>query len=185
MTVIIGYVSKEKVYIAGDSAGISGNSILIRKDPKVFKNGEFIMGFTTSFRMGQLLMSSKLKVSKQKKSETDYHFMITTFIDAIIACFKDGGYIQKENESLIGGTFLVGYKGKLYNISSDFQVGETEDNFDAVGCGDDIARGAMYILEKHTSLQPEEKLKLALEAVNRFSTGVAPPFNIVSLKNKN
>ena len=138
MTCIIGYVDKNrKVFIGGDSAGVAGLSISIRKDPKVFKNGAFIMGFTSSFRMGQLLMSSKFVVPKQKKSETDYNFMITTFIDTVIKVFKDGGYIRKEQESLEGGTFLVGYKGKLYEINSDFQVGEVEENFNAVGCGHD------------------------------------------------
>lgn len=183
MTVIIGYITKENIYIAGDSAGISGYSLSIRKDPKVFKTGKFIMGFTTSFRMGQLLMSSKFKVSKQKKTETDYHYMITTFIDAVIKTFKQGGYMKREKDSLEGGTFLVGYKGKLYEINDDFQVGEVYLNFNSVGCGSDIAKGAMYILDKNQDLLPEEKLTYALEAVNKFSAGVSSPFNIVSLKN--
>lgn len=181
MTCIIGYVNNDKVYIAGDSAGVAGLSISIRKDPKVFKTGKFIMGFTSSFRMGQLLMSSKFKPGKQKSSENDYHYMITTFIDSVIQCFKDGGFLTKQNEVLEGGTFLVGYKGKLYEINSDFQVGEVEDNFNAVGCGHDIAKGAMFILDKNNKLKPEEKLKLALSAAERFSSGVASPFNIVSL----
>ncbi len=182
MTCIIGYTHKDKVYIAGDSAGIAGYSIQIRKDPKVFKNGNFIMGFTTSFRMGQLLMSAKFKVAKQKKNETDYHYMITTFIDAVIKTFTKGGYIKKENNAVEGGTFLVGYQGKLYEVNSDFQVGEVEENFNSVGCGHDIAKGAMYVLDKNKDLKPEEKLQLALETVSRFSAGVAPPFNVVSSK---
>ena len=182
MTCIIGYVQKDKVYIAGDSAGVGGYDLSIRKDPKVFKNGKFIMGFTSSFRMGQLLMSSKFKAKRQKPNETDYHYMITSFIDAVIKTFKDGGYLKKENEVLQGGAFLVGYKGRLYQIDSDFQVGEVEDDFNAVGCGEDIAKGAMYILKDNSELSPEEKLKIALGAASRFSAGVAPPFNIVSSK---
>ena len=182
MTCIIGYVQKDKVYIAGDSAGVGGYEISIRKDPKVFKNGKFIMGFTSSFRMGQLLMSSKFKVANQKPKETDYHYMITSFVDAVIKTFKNGGFLKKENEVFHGGAFLVGYKGKLYQIESDFQVGEVEDAFNSVGCGSDIAKGAMSVLDSMEDLTPEQKLIKALESTTRFSAGVAAPFNIVSSK---
>lgn len=182
MTCIIGYIHNKKVYIAGDSAGVAGYNISIRKDPKVFKNGKFIMGFTSSFRMGQLLMSSKFKIPRQKSNETDYNYMITSFVDAVIKVFKNGGFLKKQYDVAEGGTFLVGYKGKLYQIDSDFQVGEIEDDFNAIGCGHDIAKGAMYALKNNNELLiPEDRLKIALEAASRFSAGVAPPFNVVCL----
>lgn len=48
MTCIVGYFDKKtkKVTIGGDSAGVSGLHITIRKDPKVFRVGEFIIGCT-------------------------------------------------------------------------------------------------------------------------------------------
>ena len=46
------------MYIGGDRAGVAGLSLTVRADEKVFQNGEFLMGFTTSFRMGQLLRYS-------------------------------------------------------------------------------------------------------------------------------
>ena len=180
MTCIVGYVSKGKVYLGGDSAGVAGYSISIRKDPKVFKSGEFIIGFTTSFRMGQVLMSSKFNPPEQTSSQSEYQYMITTFVDTVISLFKDNGYLQKKNEEISGGTFLVGYRGKLYEINDDFQVAENEDNFSSVGCGHDIAKGAMFVLNK-LPFSPEAKVKSALNAASRFSAGVAPPFTIVSL----
>ena len=58
MTCIVGLVHEGVVYIGGDSAGVAGLSLTVRADEKVFQNGEFLMGFTTSFRMGQLLRYS-------------------------------------------------------------------------------------------------------------------------------
>ena len=58
MTCIVGLVHEGVVYIGGDSAGVGGMSLTVRADEKVFQNGEFLMGFTTSFRMGQLLRYS-------------------------------------------------------------------------------------------------------------------------------
>jgi ATP-dependent protease HslVU (ClpYQ) peptidase subunit len=58
MTCIVGMVENGKVYIGGDSAGVSGFDYHIREDQKVFQNGDMIFGFTSSFRMGQLLQYS-------------------------------------------------------------------------------------------------------------------------------
>lgn len=185
MTCIVGYVEKDKVHIGGDSAGVdSGLRIQIRKDPKVFKQGPFIMGFTSSFRMGQILMSSKFKISKQKKEQSDYDYMITEFVDAIRECFKKGGYLQKYEEGdEKGGTFLVGYKGTLYYIEDDFQVGISEENYNACGCGEELARGALHVLED-SDLSAIDKIKKSLDAASRFSAGVAPPYNFVSMSLK-
>jgi hypothetical protein len=55
LTVIVGLVHRGRTHLAGDSAGSSGSQLTIRRDPKVFTNGPYVLGFTTSFRMGQLL----------------------------------------------------------------------------------------------------------------------------------
>ena len=69
MTCIVGYLDKKtkKVTIGGDSAGVAGLDITIRKDEKVFKVDNFIIGCTSSFRMIQLLrFSFKPPEIKQK-----------------------------------------------------------------------------------------------------------------------
>jgi len=188
MTCIVGYIEKEKVIIGGDSAGVGGLSIHIRRDPKVFKTGPFIMGFTSSFRMGQLLMSSDFKPPKQKKGQSDYDFMVTSFIDAVKDCFKKGGYSQRYKDGDDkGGTFLVGYKGELYMIESDYQVAMTHDKYMAVGCGEELAEGAMYAMDNCDIIHPKDPKKImtvALEAAAHFSGGVEGPFNFVSMTKK-
>jgi hypothetical protein len=54
MTAIVGLTDNGTVHIGGDSAGVSDWSLTIRADSKVFTNGPYVMGFTTSLRMGQL-----------------------------------------------------------------------------------------------------------------------------------
>jgi hypothetical protein len=58
MTAIVGLVHKESVTIGGDSAGVSGLSLSVRADAKVFRKGRYLFGFTTSYRMGQLIRYS-------------------------------------------------------------------------------------------------------------------------------
>ena len=173
MTCIVGLAEGGRVYIGGDSAGTDGDAMTIRADRKVFRNGEFIMGFTTSFRMGQLL--HHVFTPPKRHPETDVEkFMVGDFINAVRQCLKDGGYAEKHNEAERGGAFLVGYAGRLFRIDSDYQVGEAVDGFDAVGCGEQIAQGALFA---NPAGRPLERLRMALEAAERFSAGVRGPFH--------
>jgi ATP-dependent protease HslVU (ClpYQ) peptidase subunit len=183
MTCIVGFISKDRIYMGGDSAATDDTYTEIRRDPKVFQKGPFIIGFTSSFRMGQILMSSNFKPPKQKKGQSDYDYMITSFIDSIRKTFKKCGYLGRYEEGdERGGVFLIGYKNKLYEIEEDFQVGETYHSYKAVGCGKRVALGAMSILVENDLITPEEKIKKALQSATLFSVGVAPPFNIISMK---
>jgi len=58
MTVIIGIIDKKnnKAIIAGDSAATDSWDYQTKiKHPKVFRNGKFIIGYTHSFRLGDVL----------------------------------------------------------------------------------------------------------------------------------
>ena len=177
MTCIIGIVDKKKVYIGGDSAGISGYSLTIRKDPKVFTIGEFAFGFTTSFRMGQLLMHG-FKPPPVNGSDL-YQYMCTSFIDAVRARFKDGGFAEKNNEVEFGGVFLVGVRRRLFQVGSDYQIGEPIDKIDACGCGQDIALGSLY--SQSTTVSAKTRILNALKAAEHFNAGVRGPFRVVSV----
>ena len=176
MTCIVGMTEKGKVYLGGDSAGVGGYSLTVRADRKVFRNGDFVMGFTTSFRMGQLLAHA-LKPPKRFPDSDVYAFMVTDFINAVRDCLKSGGYAEKHNDAEQGGTFLVGYEGRLFTVYGDYQVAEHVDGFAAVGCGHEIALGAMFASK---SLKPTERVRVALEAAERFSAGVRGPFHYES-----
>jgi ATP-dependent protease HslVU (ClpYQ) peptidase subunit len=180
MTCIVGMVENGKVYIGGDSASVSGSDCHIREDQKVFQNGDMIFGFTSSFRMGQLLQYS-LKIPDHDPRVDDFKYLCTDFMDAVIKCFKDKGYARNDNGEIEGGQFLLGYKGNLYMIASDFQVAKIKTPFDSVGCGMYYAIGALYILNKDSKLSAEEKMLRALEVAESNSAGVRKPFNIVSL----
>lgn len=176
MTCIVGLVDKGKVWIGGDSAGIAGWSRTIRKDQKVFHNGEFLMGFTTSFRMGQLLRF-KFKPPTPVEGIDDYEYLCTAWIDAVRECLKSGGFSHVDKNREEGGMFLVGWRGRLFSVDSDFQVGEPQLGYDAVGCGEDIALGALFA----TDGPPRRRVLTALKAAENFSIGVAGPFVIKSI----
>lgn len=178
MTCIVGLLDKKtkKVFMGADSAGVGDMDIAIRRDAKIFKNGDFLIGCTTSFRMIQLLRYS---LSPPKVEKEIYEYMCTDFINAVRECFKVGGFLMKDTDGQEkGGQFLVGYKNRLFKIGSDFQVAENMDGIDAVGCGYAYALGALSAL----NIPPKERILKALEASARFSAGVAKPFLVYDTK---
>lgn len=173
MTCVVGLVDNGRVWVGGDSVGVAGYDAVPRSDPKVFRNGPLLIGFTTSFRMGQLLRFA-LKVPPHHPPEKgDFEWLCTDLIDAVRATLKAGGFAEKQHEVEWGGSFLLGYRGGLYEVGRDYQVGIPADGFAAVGCGDQVALGAMFATQGQA---PEDRVRTALLATQRFSTGVREPF---------
>lgn len=179
MTVIVALKSAGKIIMGADSAGVAGYSLVVRADRKIYRVGEMLIGFTTSFRMGQLL-GYKLKLPDHDPRTSVEKYMTTDFIDAVRQCLKDGGYATKDKEAEQGGTFIAAYRGGIYSIEGDYQVGIPDSNFWAVGCGFDLALGA-FSATAAMAVEPKERVMLALHAAAQFSAGVRPPFFIEEL----
>lgn len=180
MTCIVGVQGEDgRVYIGGDSAGVAGWSVTPRADLKVFTRQGYAFGFTSSFRMGQLLRYD-LDLPDAPGPATDLdRFMVQHFIPAVRECLKGGGYAKVENGVEQGGAFLVGVRGALYSVASDFQVGRSRFGFEALGCGKDEAGGALYVLHGRP-LHPEAIVFRALDASAALNAGVCEPFEVVS-----
>jgi len=177
VTCIVGFVDRGAVWLGADSAGIDGWDLMVVANEKVFARGEFLIGYTTSFRMGQLLRHS-LEVPKRPADQDERDYMVTTFVEAVRKCLKDGGWAEEEKKRESGGCFLVGYGGRLFQVNADYSVLETADGLNAVGCGGQLALGALHA----TRGKPARKrLEIALEAAERWNAGVRGPFVIKRL----
>ena len=178
MTCIVGIEVEEGIYIGGDSQGSNGYTTRAVSTKKVFKTGKFVIGYTDSFRLGQLL-EQNLVVSDQEENVEDLRYIITVFIPALRECLIDGGYCRIKDNAEHGGTFLVGYKGSLYKVQNDYGVLTFSDGICAVGCGTTYALASMY-----TSMllgqvdDPVKVIHTALDTASYLSEGVAPPYTI-------
>ena len=182
MTCIVGFIDKKKnkVVMGADSVGIAGLEVTLRKDKKVFKNGDFVIGGTSSFRMIQLLRFSFRPPEIHDKEI--YEYMCTDFINAVRKCFEEGGCLQKFSDGdEKGGVFLVAYKDRLFKIDNDFQVAEASQGFDACGCGEAYALGSIYSTSKTNA---ETIVIDALRCAENFSGGVRSPFVIYCTQKK-
>lgn len=183
MTCIVGVVSDDgAVHIGADSAGVAGLHLTPRKDSKVFVKGEFILGFSGSFRMGQLLRYSFIPPDIPEDKDL-FDYMVVDFVNALRKTLKDGGWLTVRNEQEEAGFFLVGLRGRLFKIEDDFQVGESYQAYLACGCGDEFALGAISTLCSYLPDMPvEDKLLRALRVSSQFSVGVCAPYNICAVK---
>lgn len=177
MTCIVGIVHDGRVTIGGDSAGVAGLDIITRKDRKVFRVGDFALGYTTSFRMGQLLAFG-FEPPHRKPEVDPYEYMVTSFIDAVRARMKEHGFAKVENNQESGGEFLVGVAGRLFHVESDFQVGEPVAEYAACGCGESFALGS---LRNSGHLSPRARIEQSLETAAEFSAGVRGPFHLITV----
>lgn len=180
MTCVVALREQGVIYMGCDSAGVGGYTRVNRLDPKIYRVGDqMLIGFTTSFRMGQLLGYS-LTLPKHHVDVPVEAWMATDFVNAVRECLKKGGWAEKEKDQERGGTFLVAYKGRIFEIQSDYQVGERGEPFSAVGCGEDLALGALFAMD--VKIPPRFKVELALKAAAAFSAGVYPPFRVEELR---
>ena len=172
MTCVIGLEENGVAYIGADSAAVSGqHDIRATSIPKVFYNGDKVVGYTSSFRMGQILQFMSMPVG-----DPSDEYMVTRFAEAVREELKTKGYSTiKENEES-GGEFIVAVNGCLYTVESDYQVQRYNDGLSIIGCGYAYAYGAMMAL---SNLQPEKRILEALRITAYYSSGVCAPFSVL------
>lgn len=170
---------KDTVMMACDSAATANHNLTIRKDLKMGKCGDFVVGFTSSYRMGQLLLHQFFPKGPNNYDDLE-NYMNTIFVEEVRMLFKTFGVTRVVESVEQGGEFLVAYKDRLFMIAGDFQVSESLQNFDAIGSGANLALGALHAVEKFSpGSSSKVKLTTALEAAESFNITVRRPFHFL------
>lgn len=177
MTCIVGVAKDGTVWIGGDSAGVDGwHQLSLVKAPKVFRNGPFLFGYTTSFRMGQLLQFAFTPPAHHPDVAID-RYMATEFLSAWRTCLSTHGFLKKSSDREEGGTFLAAYRGRLFKVQEDHAVLECAEGYDACGSGWMVAIGALHATPQ---LSPEDRVRRALIAAEAHISSVRGPFVVES-----
>ena len=173
MTCIVGLKHKDKLYMGADSLGANTWQCYEYDAPKVFHNGPVLVGYTSSFRMGQILQHGF------DPPEVDWEniekYMAVDFSNAIRKAFKDSGWLLKEDERESGGTYLVGIGTRLFKAQDEFSFVEPSCGYIAVGSGGEVAMGSLYSTAE-SDLDPEQRVLMALGAAQKFTPFVREPF---------
>lgn len=196
MTCIVAAADGKKVVLGGDSLGSHsrGSDGIPRADAKVFRSGPYVIGFTTSYRMGQILRYLTTFPDPPDDSDPEVleRFFVAELVPAIKESFREHGFdlkasfpsAGKEDFQIqgvhVGGLFIVGVNGRLFEIREDFQVSRPAAPYSAIGTGAPVAHGALHALATATDLKLEERVKIALSASQTYCTVVRAPFHFVS-----
>ncbi len=181
MTCIVGIEYKGSVWLGGDSAATSGSGRqTIIGDPKVFLVGDLAFGVCGLPKVMDVL-AHKLEFPKNDAKDNDREFMAKELMPFIVSQLTEAGCVQQhpKHGALFEGALLMAYRGKLYQVQSNFQLITNSFGFDSVGSGAEVALGSLQSSQKG---KPEKRINDALTAAALNNFGVRPPFNVVVLK---
>lgn len=170
------------VWVGGDSAGVDvyADSLEIREglEEKVWSNGGVIFGGCGSFRIMQLLRW-QLNVPAPAPDDEVMSWLTGVFIDSMRGVLECGGALTRwdttSTEEIDESGYLLACQGRLFEVYSDFGVGEYREGYAAIGCGRAFALGSLHAT---VGQKPKKRITAALEAAERFSAGVRGPFTI-------
>ena len=179
ITCIVGIVDRysstpRRVYMAADS-GASDESIMTPiMDPKIQKNGKYLIGYAGETGMGQLLHSIDLPDPNVQNKDL-LKFMRTKFA----LCFKNAMNLYSPSTSPAddkdgggGLTALIAVKGRLFEFNSeDFQFNEYMEG--AIGSGSHLAFGSLYTTRGYKDIN--KRLRIAVEAAIQYSPSCSGP----------
>ncbi len=178
MTVIAGVVSNGSVYMAADSGASCDSSIVSIKESKLFSVGRddnrIIVGAAGSARIFQLL-KYHLKVRKPTKTESPLKYLSGAFTEQYARLTKSAGDGPERPSEL-----LIGFRGRLFEMGSDFSLIESTFDFAAIGSGADFALGVLYATAG--GADPKLRLTQAVHCAAKLSPTCALPMTTMSLE---
>ena len=182
MSILVGLIRDKKCYIGADSIAVLGDSKRTNKDGKLFKLGNrMLVGFSGSYRAAQVVKHSIKLPSDRKINSDPFQFIMHDFIPTVRNVLSENEciYMGTEETERFAVSFIIGYKGRLFTVLSDFGVTEVDDSFTAIGCNHEYAIGAMKAYEKAGLLKknkPFDILRDVLDIVNDYSVYVKGPY---------
>lgn len=195
MTCIIAHTDGVSSFLAGDKLGSNGFTKTVQTEPKVFEK-EFIklhddgltrtkevmaLGYTTSFRMGQLL-NYNLNLPEQDASQTFSQYLVLKVIPIIRQMFKEEWGARDASQDVGGGQFIILHNHTIYEVQEDFSVLQPKTRITAVGSGTYHAIAAMqaYIEVENESKKPlHERIKSIFKIVSDNVTSVSEEFDVL------
>lgn len=184
MTCIAAIVDNKGVgYIACDSLGSNHYTKNTYTNRKIFKVSDMLIGFTGSYRMGQILQY-RLNMPAAAVGQTLEEWLHINFLDAVRDVFKENGFLRvtENQEQPADGEFLIVVAGRIFIMQADLSILESEDGFEACGSGEDYARATMNAAVTHGITKPKRILTEAIEAASKYVPSVGGEIHILSEK---
>ena len=172
MSCIVGIENKGKVFIGADSAAANDEEIRIRRDPKIFINDYLLIAACGSIRVLQCLKEGLWIPSRDLTSIEEVIESMRIHLTSLNTITNSDGIDSFESN------LLIGFRGGLYEILSDFQICEAVEGYTASGAGKCYALGSLFETRKNPKMGPKKRIQHALEVASYFCPSVRGPFII-------
>lgn len=177
MTCIVAWKTEDdNVVLAGDKKGSNGYTADIVKEPKVFRNKDFMIGYTSSFRMGQILKHVWTPPQRKIDQTTD-NYMYCDVVNSLRKTMKDNGFLNTDNKDK-SGTFIIVYENRIFLHQDEFSLLEFESKVTACGCGEDFAVASVTTLLEYEK-DIDVILQKAYDLISFYSTGVSKKYDYI------
>lgn len=183
MTCIAGAIKDGEVCIGGDAVSVHRDSAArIGADSKVFRVGEFLIGSSGTVRCQQIIryLFEPLPIDGDLTA-----YMVREFVPALRNLIKENGGEVKTSSGTeeMDARYLIGVRGRLFEIDSGYGVFESKSFYAAVGCADQEALAAMFTAARLLDINVSARaiVENGLLAAAQFDTSIRPPFTILTL----
>jgi ATP-dependent protease HslVU (ClpYQ) peptidase subunit len=179
MTCIIAYKDeKNDIYLAGDKMGSNSFTGQTVKEPKVFWKGDFRIGYTTSFRMGQILKHVWTPPQRKVDQNTDSYLYVDV-VNSLKRCFIDNGFGNKDKNNY--GTFIMCYEDRMIEVQDELSLLESDRNVVSVGSGTYHATASVLAFSQYEK-DVKKIFKKTYEIVGDCIVSVSKEFDLLGPK---
>jgi ATP-dependent protease HslVU (ClpYQ) peptidase subunit len=175
VTCIVAIEEKDKVIMGGDRLGSNGYTGAPVSEAKVFRKGPLLIGYTSSFRMGQLLQHALEVPVLPTEIDLD-KWVAIDLMRAIRKAYKDNGWDKEKDGTAEGGSFLVAIGNRCYEIQSDYSYIRNAKGEYAVGSGVHYALGSLR--STRGKMATKQRIIESLETAAEYVVSVSGPFDV-------
>lgn len=185
MTVVVGAVSGDDVWLAGDSYCGDEDILELCTEPKVFAVSNTVaLGISGDVRAEILTTKAIKKIIKGKERITQ-EWLKTDFSLKLHDALKDTGVLKEKNSihTLEDSSFVLAHAGRLYYLDDNLGLWRPQAPYVAIGSGRSLALGALAYAYQDGDLEehPKEALKEVLDCVSKHCHYVRPPYTYVKI----
>lgn len=176
MTLVIAIKTKDSIVWGSDGVGIKGDVISKLGHPKWVDIDNVRIGLTGYAKFFQVF--EYMKLPKHKKSFSDKKYIVKKVVPRIVKGLRKSKLV-KDDEEWVYGDFIIGYKGKLFAVLSDFYVKEVE--WYNVGCVEDFANGLLMPFVENSGLETESVKRAVLQTLKysaKYNCAINKPFYV-------
>lgn len=165
MTTIAALTHDGQVYMASDSCAIDYSRAYQLNEPKILKIGPLLIGLS-GYLLDHDLIRYGWTAPTQGRDEDDDRYVRWTVARSLRDFIRNQRHLDtSRGHENAGWGCLIGLRGRLYALDSDFTITPLAEPYGATGSGGSYAMGVLHALaHTNSTLAPRERLDLAVQA---------------------